>query len=96
MNWTARSGLAAPAVCSRIRPIMIQEEQMADIREPRMGPWEWLVLLTLSILWGGSFFFTEVALVEPATPGAVLFRVLGGGPAGHRRAGPEGVQREQV
>ena len=29
-----------------------------------MGPWEWTMLLTLSVLWGGSFFFTEVALVE--------------------------------
>jgi len=27
-----------------------------------MGPMEWLFLLTLSILWGGSFFFVSVAL----------------------------------
>jgi hypothetical protein len=29
-----------------------------------MGPREWLLLVTLSVLWGGSFFFAEVALVE--------------------------------
>ena len=27
-----------------------------------MGPWEWLLLLSLSLLWGGSFFFSAVAL----------------------------------
>ena len=29
-----------------------------------MGPVEWLLLLTLSVLWGGSFFFGKVALAE--------------------------------
>lgn len=29
-----------------------------------MGPVEWLLLLALSVLWGGSFFFAEVALTE--------------------------------
>ena len=29
-----------------------------------MGPIEWLLLAALSVLWGGSFFFAEVALVE--------------------------------
>ncbi len=28
-----------------------------------MGPVEWLLLLTLSVLWGGSFFFNELAIV---------------------------------
>lgn len=28
----------------------------------RMGPMEWLLLITLSIIWGGSFFFNAVAL----------------------------------
>lgn len=28
----------------------------------RMGPREWLMLFALSLLWGGSFFFVEVAL----------------------------------
>ncbi|MFI5020030.1 MAG: DMT family transporter [Alphaproteobacteria bacterium] len=33
---------------------------MAD--GPRMGATEWLLLVTLSVLWGGSFFFAKVAL----------------------------------
>ncbi len=37
-----------------------------------MGPREWALLITLSILWGGSFFFTEVAL-EALPPLSVVF-----------------------
>ena len=33
-------------------------------RNLTMGPMEWLLLLALSVLWGGSFFFAEVALAE--------------------------------
>jgi len=29
-----------------------------------MGPSEWALLVVLSVLWGGSFFFSEVALAE--------------------------------
>lgn len=32
------------------------------IAQPALGRTEWLLLVTLSGLWGGSFFFTEVAL----------------------------------
>jgi drug/metabolite transporter (DMT)-like permease len=34
-----------------------------------MGPFEWALLITLSILWGGTFFFAAVALeeVQPLT-----------------------------
>ena len=40
-----------------------------------MGPREWALLITLSLLWGGSFFFAEVALraLPPFT--VVLARV---------------------
>lgn len=40
-----------------------------------MGPLQWLMLLTLSVLWGGSFFFIEIAIesVPPLT--IVLSRV---------------------
>lgn len=31
---------------------------------PQMGMSEWIMLITLSILWGGSFFLVEVALDE--------------------------------
>ncbi len=37
-----------------------------------MGPREWALLITLSILWGGSFFFAEVAL-EALPPLSVVF-----------------------
>jgi drug/metabolite transporter (DMT)-like permease len=29
-----------------------------------MGPREWALLITLSVLWGGTFFFAEMALAE--------------------------------
>jgi drug/metabolite transporter (DMT)-like permease len=37
-----------------------------------MGPTEWALLLTLSVLWGGSFFFAEVAL-EALPPFSIVF-----------------------
>jgi drug/metabolite transporter (DMT)-like permease len=40
-----------------------------------MGPVEWLLLATLSVLWGGSFFFAEVALAELRPLTVVLCRV---------------------
>lgn len=40
-----------------------------------MTPLEWLLLLTLSVLWGGSFFFGEVALTELPPLTLVLGRV---------------------
>ena len=30
----------------------------------RMGPFEWLLLIILSILWGGSFFFNKLTVAE--------------------------------
>lgn len=40
-----------------------------------MTPQEWLLLLALSVLWGGSFFFTAVAVAEVPPFTLVLFRV---------------------
>jgi drug/metabolite transporter (DMT)-like permease len=40
-----------------------------------MGPSEWLLLVTLSVLWGGSFFFSKVALYELPPFTVVLARV---------------------
>jgi drug/metabolite transporter (DMT)-like permease len=40
-----------------------------------MGPLEWGLLLALSILWGGSFFFGQVALAELRPFTVVLARV---------------------
>jgi drug/metabolite transporter (DMT)-like permease len=41
-----------------------------------MGPLEWVLLIVLSILWGGSFFFAAVALKEVGPFTVVLTRVL--------------------
>jgi drug/metabolite transporter (DMT)-like permease len=40
-----------------------------------MGPIEWALLCTLSVLWGGTFFFAEVALQEVGPLTLVLARV---------------------
>ncbi len=40
-----------------------------------MGPMEWVLLIILSVLWGGSFFFSEVALAELPPLTVVLGRV---------------------
>ena len=42
---------------------------------PRMTAADRALLLTLSILWGGSFYFVEVLLVELSPPRVVLLRV---------------------
>jgi drug/metabolite transporter (DMT)-like permease len=42
---------------------------------PMMGPREWLLLVVLSLLWGGSFFFAEVALAELPPMTVVLARI---------------------
>lgn len=41
----------------------------------RMGVREWTMLLTLSVLWGGSFFFVEVAITELPPFTTVTLRV---------------------
>ena len=45
-------------------------------RQPRMNLFEWGLLLVLSVLWGGSFFFSKVALAELPPLTVVLGRVL--------------------
>lgn len=42
---------------------------------PVMSLRDWLLLITLSVLWGGTFFFTEVALVDLPPFTIVLGRV---------------------
>ena len=48
---------------------------MADGRDLRMGPTEWALLLALSVLWGGSFFFGKIAVKELGPFTIVLGRV---------------------
>ncbi|MGH7789917.1 MAG: EamA family transporter, partial [Candidatus Binatia bacterium] len=40
-----------------------------------VGTGDWALLLTLSVLWGGSFFFSKVALAEVPPLTVVLLRV---------------------
>ncbi|MEM1048758.1 MAG: DMT family transporter [Pseudomonadota bacterium] len=40
-----------------------------------MGPLEWAMLLVLSVLWGGSFFFVGVAVADLPTLTIVMLRV---------------------
>ncbi len=40
-----------------------------------MAPLEWVLLITLSVLWGGSFFFVEIAVAELPPFSIVLLRV---------------------
>jgi len=53
----------------------------ADSLHPRQPPTQpmdrisWLMLISLSVLWGGSFFFTEIALVDLPPLTLVLCRV---------------------
>ena len=44
-------------------------------QKPSMGLAEWLMLILLSVLWGGSFFFMKVSLAELPTLTIVFFRV---------------------
>ena len=37
---------------------------MVSERALKMGPLEWILLLVLSVLWGGSFFFAKLAVAE--------------------------------
>ena len=44
-------------------------------QQPSMGLVEWLMLILLSVLWGGSFFFMKVSLAELPTLTIVFCRV---------------------
>jgi drug/metabolite transporter (DMT)-like permease len=48
---------------------------MATNVEPRMDATEWAMLLALSVLWGGSFFFAKVSVGELPPLTVVLARV---------------------
>ena len=48
---------------------------MGSDRALRMGAIEWLLLLALSVLWGGSFFFAKLAVAELPPFTIVLGRV---------------------
>ncbi|WP_417846408.1 DMT family transporter [Thalassospira povalilytica] len=54
------------------RPMPTQPQRMPDLK---MDGTSWAMLLILSVLWGGSFFFTEIALVDLPPFTLVLCRV---------------------
>jgi drug/metabolite transporter (DMT)-like permease len=56
-------------------PFREGEGIMGSDRALRMGPIEWILLLALSVLWGGSFFFAKLAVVELPPFTIVLGRV---------------------
>ena len=49
---------------------------MIDARALRLGPIEWSLLLLLSLLWGGTFFFAEIALRDMRPFTIVAGRVI--------------------
>jgi drug/metabolite transporter (DMT)-like permease len=69
------------AVRARFLPFALRlgEDRMAGASagrvEPRMGAVEWAMLLALSVLWGGSFFFNGVAVRELPSFTIVIARV---------------------
>jgi drug/metabolite transporter (DMT)-like permease len=52
-----------------------KEAPVAESTDRTMGPVEWLLLVMLSVFWGGSFFFGKVALAELRPFTVVLCRV---------------------
>lgn len=56
-------------------PETVQQDRMPAAINQSMGPVEWTMLLTLSVLWGGSFFFVGVAVSELPTLSIVVLRV---------------------
>ncbi len=53
---------------------MAQPPKLSSV-SPVMGSMEWLFLIILSVLWGGSFFFSKIALAEVSPFSLVLSRV---------------------
>ncbi|HXH03559.1 MAG TPA: hypothetical protein VNN09_09580 [Candidatus Competibacteraceae bacterium] len=49
---------------------------MTTVTNPAMAPQEWLLLIVLPSLWGGSFFFAKVAVAELPPLTLVLGRVV--------------------
>lgn len=48
---------------------------MAVVHNHKMNSFEWALVLTLSVLWGGSFFFVDVTVRELPTFAVLVSRV---------------------
>lgn len=55
---------------------IVYHDGMNEKINSRMGVWEWLMLVTLSVVWGGSFFFVAVAVEALPPLTIVTLRVL--------------------
>lgn len=53
----------------------IAKDKASAAIQHTMGPLEWMLLLVLSVFWGGSFFFVGVAVSELPTLTIVVLRV---------------------
>lgn len=67
-GWCTDAGRAKPACMTQTDPISVSAQA-------------WLMLLALAAVWGGSFFFVEVALTEVGPFTTVLHRVIWAVPA---------------
>ena len=56
-------------------PTALRSLYMTSSIQRTMGAREWLMLITLSVLWGGSFFFVEVAVTALPPLTIVALRV---------------------
>src|SRR3989304_3197215 len=62
--------VSAPLAC---HPTI--EQGWAGVRTMAIGGRDWVLLVTLSLIWGGTFMFNEVALVDMGPLTVVLGRV---------------------
>jgi len=81
-SWTAGGKSAAQEADGNSRPryavwlrFRDAEGVMVSDRALKMGPLKWILLLALSVLWGGSFFFAKLAVAELPPFTIVLGRV---------------------
>jgi drug/metabolite transporter (DMT)-like permease len=71
-----KTGMAAPRRALIVSPLAVRDSNMMPrTQSPRMGAPEWLALLALSGLWGGSFFFFKILVAELPPFTVVLGRV---------------------
>lgn len=53
----------------------MSQAQSSQVQSPQMSPSVWLMLITLSVIWGGSFLFGRIAMLEWPPFTVALLRV---------------------
>src|SRR5208283_3228696 len=71
----ARSGVPSARAAPMLRPRRRDRPMTQRTAAPAMGAAEWAMLIALSVLWGGSFFFNGVAVRELPSLTIVWLRV---------------------